>query len=215
MRQQTRDDETTRLHRDHDPELLLRDETRSRGGARRHWTRHWRANAAPAFELVTSSAVIDELSRGAFPARGQALGDALHLALASFNRCDFLLTWNCEHLVTDASTTRRSRSGWSRPGRRNRPPRISQAAIAKPDTHLIQLRRSTGRWPPRRHRHGDPGRKERPGRDGGCRRGPGPGDVRSRPRETGNAARTRVGALRATRDRPDSGHGRHRQPRWR
>jgi hypothetical protein len=26
-------------------------------------------------------------------------GDALHLALASFYRCDFLLTWNCRHLA--------------------------------------------------------------------------------------------------------------------
>lgn len=27
------------------------------------------------------------------------LGDALHLALASYHRCDFLLTWNCRHLA--------------------------------------------------------------------------------------------------------------------
>jgi len=26
-------------------------------------------------------------------------GDALHLALASFYKCDFLLTWNCRHLA--------------------------------------------------------------------------------------------------------------------
>jgi predicted nucleic acid-binding protein len=26
-------------------------------------------------------------------------GDALHLAIASFYRCDFLLTWNCRHLA--------------------------------------------------------------------------------------------------------------------
>jgi hypothetical protein len=26
------------------------------------------------------------------------LGDALHLALASYYKCDFLLTWNCKHL---------------------------------------------------------------------------------------------------------------------
>jgi predicted nucleic acid-binding protein len=26
-------------------------------------------------------------------------GDALHLALASFHKCDFLLTWNCRHLA--------------------------------------------------------------------------------------------------------------------
>ena len=27
------------------------------------------------------------------------VGDALHLALASFHKCDFLLTWNCLHLA--------------------------------------------------------------------------------------------------------------------
>jgi predicted nucleic acid-binding protein len=27
------------------------------------------------------------------------LGDALHLALASYHRCDFLVTWNCKHIA--------------------------------------------------------------------------------------------------------------------
>ena len=27
------------------------------------------------------------------------VGDALHLALASYHKCDFLLTWNCQHLA--------------------------------------------------------------------------------------------------------------------
>ena len=27
------------------------------------------------------------------------VGDALHLALASQHKCDFLLTWNCKHLA--------------------------------------------------------------------------------------------------------------------
>ena len=27
------------------------------------------------------------------------VSDAMHLALASFHRCDFLLTWNCDHLA--------------------------------------------------------------------------------------------------------------------
>lgn len=26
-------------------------------------------------------------------------GDALHLAVASVQRCDFLVTWNCRHLA--------------------------------------------------------------------------------------------------------------------
>ena len=25
--------------------------------------------------------------------------DALHLALASYHKCDFLVTWNCQHLA--------------------------------------------------------------------------------------------------------------------
>lgn len=29
----------------------------------------------------------------------ERLGDALHLDLASFNKCDFLLTWNCTHIA--------------------------------------------------------------------------------------------------------------------
>ncbi|MBN2449617.1 MAG: type II toxin-antitoxin system VapC family toxin [Lentisphaeria bacterium] len=27
------------------------------------------------------------------------VGDALHLALASYHKCDFLLTWNCQHMA--------------------------------------------------------------------------------------------------------------------
>ena len=26
-------------------------------------------------------------------------GDALHLAIASFHKCDFLVTWNCQHIA--------------------------------------------------------------------------------------------------------------------
>lgn len=29
----------------------------------------------------------------------QRLGDALHLALASYYKCDFLLAWNCVHIA--------------------------------------------------------------------------------------------------------------------
>ncbi len=31
-------------------------------------------------------------------------GDALHLALASFHKCDILLTWNCQHLANANKT---------------------------------------------------------------------------------------------------------------
>lgn len=84
------------------------------------------------YQLLTSTAVYDELRRGAKPHKDQALalaltipavsptqaiieivqvymaqyvmprdplGDALHLALASYYKCDYLLTWNCDHLA--------------------------------------------------------------------------------------------------------------------
>lgn len=100
--------------------------------ARRDWTRAWWSAAQKSVELVTSVAVIDELSRGDFAARSSCLelisnlpavavdqsvleiveayirhrvmpadpaGDALHLALASYHRCEFLVTWNCKHIA--------------------------------------------------------------------------------------------------------------------
>jgi predicted nucleic acid-binding protein len=100
--------------------------------ARRDWTRDWWDNHRPGYQLVTSEAVLDELMRGDYPNKEQALllvndvrllkihdpiteiveayvqhklmpqnplGDALHLALASYYKCDFLLTWNCKHLA--------------------------------------------------------------------------------------------------------------------
>lgn len=90
------------------------------------------ASASDRYEIVTSVAVVEELSRGDFPAREDCLrlierlplvpvepavteivrtyiarqvmprdpaGDALHLALTSHHRCDFLVTWNCRHLA--------------------------------------------------------------------------------------------------------------------
>jgi len=100
--------------------------------ARRQWTREWFDVAVDRDELVTSGAVLDELERGEFPGRADAIemvadltplqitnaiveivreyierklmpadptGDALHLAIASFYGCDFLVTWNCKHLA--------------------------------------------------------------------------------------------------------------------
>ncbi len=40
------------------------------------------------------------IARRVMPA--DPLGDALHLALASFHRCDYLVTWNCRHLANAA-----------------------------------------------------------------------------------------------------------------
>ena len=101
--------------------------------ARRNWTRQWWDDLGTSkFDLVTSQAAIDELARGRFPGKDDALsliehldllpiveeieeivtvyishslmpkdavGDALHLALASFYGCNYLLTWNCRHLA--------------------------------------------------------------------------------------------------------------------
>jgi predicted nucleic acid-binding protein len=100
--------------------------------ARRDWTRQWWTTALDEYDLVTSPAVLDELSAGPSdrspdwlaliaslpvlpvePAIAQIVqaylqhrvmpanpaGDALHLALASYHKCDFLVTWNCEHLA--------------------------------------------------------------------------------------------------------------------
>ena len=100
--------------------------------AQREWTRQWWSNAPDRFELVTSTAVFEELGRG-LPERsaerlalikdlpileiGQPIfdvvqaylrhklmpldpaGDALHLAVSSYHKCDFLITWNCQHLA--------------------------------------------------------------------------------------------------------------------
>jgi hypothetical protein len=100
--------------------------------ARKEWTCEWWDFYSQNYNLYSSEAVIEELEKGAFPIKEQALsliqtlplleindaiadivtiyiaqhvmpsdpaGDALHLAIASFYKCDFLLTWNCRHLA--------------------------------------------------------------------------------------------------------------------
>ena len=44
-----------------------------------------------------ADAVETYISHHVMPA--DPVGDALHLAIASFHKCDFLLTWNCQHLA--------------------------------------------------------------------------------------------------------------------
>jgi hypothetical protein len=100
--------------------------------ARRDWTREWWDQHRNKYDIFTSIAVIDELERGKFASRDDAVsfldpvpfleitpsiadtvayyidnqimpadpsGDALHLAIASTYKCDFILTWNCKHLA--------------------------------------------------------------------------------------------------------------------
>ncbi len=114
------------------PSLYFETRTAAAIVARRDWTREWWATASTRYELVTSLAVIDELSAGNAVRSAERLalvadlpllpvepavadivqayqrnklmpadpgGDALHLAVASYHKCDFLLTWNCRHLA--------------------------------------------------------------------------------------------------------------------
>ena len=50
-----------------------------------------------AIEPAIMDIVDTYIARHVMPA--DPAGDALHLALASFHRCDFLVTWNCQHLA--------------------------------------------------------------------------------------------------------------------
>ena len=63
---------------------------------------------APALALVRDLPILDVtpaiaeivatyVSHRLMPA--DPAGDALHLALASYHKCDFLVTWNCQHLA--------------------------------------------------------------------------------------------------------------------
>ena len=100
--------------------------------SRRNWTREWWNDYADRYELFVSDPVLEELDRGDYPNRKEAMGlidglpllpvnsavieiaqvyvahkmmpkdvagDAIHLALAAYHKCDFLLTWNCNHLA--------------------------------------------------------------------------------------------------------------------
>lgn len=53
-------------------------------------------------EVLTSNPAVAEIvqtyiSHKVMPANPS--GDALHLALASFYECDFIVSWNCKHLA--------------------------------------------------------------------------------------------------------------------
>ncbi|MBF0245135.1 MAG: type II toxin-antitoxin system VapC family toxin [Planctomycetes bacterium] len=53
----------------------------------------------PRLEVVDDIADIIEVYVANKLMPNERLGDALHLALASFHKCDFLLTWNCRHIA--------------------------------------------------------------------------------------------------------------------
>ena len=53
----------------------------------------------PQLEVVDDIADIIDVYLANHLMPKERLGDALHLALASFHKCDFLLTWNCSHIA--------------------------------------------------------------------------------------------------------------------
>ena len=116
------------------PSIYHEDRTEPEAVARKKWTEEWWDNHRDKYIVVTSPAVLDELSSGDYPENkrkkvlnliinlpllsieseiieivqvyiqqkvmpNDPVGDALHLALASYHKCDFLLTWNCRHLA--------------------------------------------------------------------------------------------------------------------
>jgi hypothetical protein len=64
-------------------------------------SRAWLALVAELPVLAVSPAIIEivqaYIQHKLMPAN--PTGDALRLALASYHKCDFLVTWNCEHLA--------------------------------------------------------------------------------------------------------------------
>ena len=48
-------------------------------------------------ESAISDIVVKYVENKVMPA--DPTGDALHLAIASYHKCEFLLTWNCNHLA--------------------------------------------------------------------------------------------------------------------
>ena len=97
--------------------------------ARRESTRRWWDHEGPGYDLFCSALVMAELQDGDYPGKADAirlveplpllevvdeiedivevyvrrqlvpLGDAYHLAIASYYSLHFLLTWNCRHLA--------------------------------------------------------------------------------------------------------------------
>jgi len=53
----------------------------------------------PALEFVPAVREIAAVYMRHFVMPRDPLGDALHLALACYHKCDYLVTWNCAHLA--------------------------------------------------------------------------------------------------------------------
>ncbi len=114
------------------PSFYYEDRADSNAVARREWTRKWWDDYRHLYQVVSSQAVLVELSAGDYSKKDKCVafldnisfvpiepevavivqtylqhkvmpqnagGDALHLALASYHKCDILLTWNCKHIA--------------------------------------------------------------------------------------------------------------------
>ena len=57
------------------------------------------ARSLPAVDLLPEIKQIAAIYVKQFVMPRDPLGDALHLAAASFHKCEFLATWNCRHLA--------------------------------------------------------------------------------------------------------------------
>ena len=71
----------------------------ARGSLPHREAAHTMAAALPALPFTAEALRIVSayITRKVMPS--DPLGDALHLALASLRRCDYLLTWNCQHIA--------------------------------------------------------------------------------------------------------------------
>jgi hypothetical protein len=91
------------------PSFFYEKRTQPEMRARRNWTREWwKSYSQKALALIESVDMLDiaeeiadiidvYIEHQLMPK--DRLGDATHLALASLNKCDFLLTWNCRHIA--------------------------------------------------------------------------------------------------------------------
>jgi len=65
------------------------------------WTRQWwkQVDTLPLIPVTQEIVEIVQTYIQHHVMPQDPVGDALHLALASYHKCDFLLTWNCRHLA--------------------------------------------------------------------------------------------------------------------
>ena len=91
----------------------------ARGDAEQARRRHAALATIPALPITTEVAnlAVEFLRTGSLPAAAKS--DAIHLAVATITRADYLLTWNCRHLANAQILRRLEREairfGWALP----------------------------------------------------------------------------------------------------